>query len=1070
MANFISEDDIERDIIKVFCNESLAYEYLNCYTITSEDLNDGSGRSDKKQVVLQPRLQTALQRLNSDLPESAINKAIEQLTLSRAQLSAFDANKAVYALLRGGVTVEITNSQGRTEPKQVRVLDFDQPSNNDFLLVAQLWIHGKRWRRPDLLVYINGLPLVMIELKNSNVSVKCAFDDNLTDYKRDIPQLFDYNAITLLSNARETRISGFDSAWEHFSHWLRVDDEEQRINRKQIEAKQISLDYAVQSLFQKDRLLDFIENFILYHDNGYKIVAKNHQFFGVNKAVASVETQRDGKLGVFWHTQGSGKSFSMVLLCRKIFQRLTGNYTFLIITDREDLDRQIYRNFLNTGATTKSQVSQPSSGKQLRELLATNKRYIFTLIQKFNYPAGKAYPVLSERNDIIVIIDEAHRSQYQNLAENMRRALPNAQYMAFTGTPLLGKDNLTEEWFGDYVSRYDFAQSIEDESTVKLFYDRRLPEVCVQNDGLEDEFYEIAESENLTDHQIERLQQQFASMVGVLSVDDRLNTIAVDIAQHFPRRGYQGKAMVICLDKYTAVKMFNKVEQQWMIHIQELNKQISQCQDKNRKAELKRIRDIMKNVEMAVVISEEAGEEDKFKQQGLDITRHRERINKPDANGFSLEDNFKDPEHPLKLVFVCAMWLTGFDAPTVSTLYLDKPMKNHTLMQTITRANRTAPNKTCGIIVDYYNVFRNLNKALADYSRVKKTDDSEEQETIAAEDKSVLFELLNQAIQQGADYCLSLDINLGRIRYETSNFNKISLFDEYAEKLIANDEQRKQFNVYQNTIYNLYDACKPDIIKKGYETERQWVAIFQYLRSCVDANVDHGNIEKARQRIAELLDESVLTDDKVKENWLCYRVGRETEIDPNVLDFDALQTKYRESQFKNIEVAHLREFIDKKLQELLAVNHTRKNFVERLQGIINEYNSGGRTTEQAFEDLNSFKDDLAQEEQRHIVEGLTKEELELFDLLYKEKLTADERIAVKDAAKALLWKLRKLSAEKPFWYKDTQEQAQVKGLIMNTLNDDLPDSYDKPIFNKKCDDAYNLVYERTLSSGNAFYH
>jgi type I restriction enzyme R subunit len=430
-------------------------------------------------VVFQPRLQAALQRINPDLPESAIIKAIEQLTQSRAQLSAFDANKAVYALLRGGVTVQITNSQGRTEPKQVRVLDFDQPDNNDFLLVAQLWILGKRWRRPDLLVYINGLPLVMIELKNSNVSVKCAFDDNLTDYKRDIPQLFDYNAITLLSNARETRISGFDSAWEHFSHWLRVDDEEQRINRKQIEAKRVSLDYVVQSLFQKDRLLDFIENFILYHDSGYKIVAKNHQFFGVNKAVASVATQRDGKLGVFWHTQGSGKSFSMVLLCRKIFQKLTGNFTFLIVTDRDDLDRQIYRNFLNTGATTEAQMSRPNSGKQLRDLLATNKRYIFTLIQKFNYPAGQTYPVLSERNDIIVIIDEAHRSQYQNLAENMRRALPNAQYMAFTGTPLLGKDNLTEEWFGDYVSRYDFAQSIEDESTVKLFYDRRLPEVCV---------------------------------------------------------------------------------------------------------------------------------------------------------------------------------------------------------------------------------------------------------------------------------------------------------------------------------------------------------------------------------------------------------------------------------------------------------------------------------------------------------------------------------------------------------------------------------------------------------------
>ncbi len=933
MANFISEDDIERDITKVFRNETLDYEYLNCFTATAEDLNDGSRRTDKKQVVLVDRLQTALRRLNSDLPESAIDAAVKQLTESRTQFSAFDANKQVYQLIRDGVQVEVTNSFGRQEPKEVKVLDFDRPEANDFLLVAQCWIKGTRWRRPDLLVYVNGLPLVMIELKNSNVSVKCAFDDNLTAYKHDIPQLFDYNAITLLSNARETRISGFDSQWEHFSHWLRVDDEEQRINRKQIAARQISLDYAVRSLFQKDRLLDYIENFILYHDHGYKVVAKNHQFFGVNKAVVSIETHHDGKLGVFWHTQGSGKSFSMVMLCRKIFHKLNGNYTFLIVTDRDDLDRQIYRNFLNTGVTTEKQSSRPKNGQQLRDFLGSNKRYIFTLIQKFSYPAGKPYPVLSERDDIIVIVDEAHRTQYRSLAENMRKALPNAQYMAFTGTPLLARDEKTKQWFGDYVSRYDFAQSIEDESTVKLFYDRRLPEVCVQNDDLEDELCEIFEDENLTDHQIERLQNKYASMVSVLTADDRLNTIAKDIVLHFPRRGYQGKAMVICLDKYTAIKMFNKVELQWKAEIQALNKQISQCQDNSRKAYLKGIRDNMKTVEMAVVVSEEAGEEEKFNLQGLDIARHRKRMNQPDENGLTIEDNFKDPEHPLKLVFVCAMWLTGFDAPTVSTLYIDKPMKNHTLMQTITRANRTAPGKTCGIIVDYFNVFRNLNKALADYSR-RKEGDSEEQE-VAAEDKSVLFQLLKDAIQQGADYCLSLDINLGKIRYETDNFNKIGLFDEYTDKLIANDEHRKQFNVYQNTIDSLYDACKPDILN-GEGTDRQWVTIFQYLRGCVDANVDHGNIEKAKKRIAELLDESILTDDRVKENWISYRINREKEIDVSALNFDALQTRYKESPLKNMEVAHLREFIEQKLQELLAANHTRQSFIERLQRIINE--------------------------------------------------------------------------------------------------------------------------------------
>lgn len=1070
VSNLIFEDDIERDIINVFESEALGFDYINCYTANRDDLNDNSNRTDKKQVVLLDRLRIALKRLNSKLPDDAIDSAIEKLTQSHIGKTAFDANKMIYARLRDGVKVDVTNSNGRTENKIVQVLDFKNPKNNDFLLVAQLWIEGKRWRRPDLIVYINGLPLVMIELKNSNVSVKCAFDDNLTNYKHDIPQLFDYNAFVLLSNARETRISSFNSTWEHFSHWLRMDDEQERINRQKLADKQISLEYAVCSLFQKDRLMDFIENFILYHDNGYKIVAKNHQFFGVNKAVASAKEHQDGKLGVFWHTQGSGKSFSIVMLCRKIFRTLTGNYTFLIVTDRDDLDRQIFRNFLNTDSIIDGHASRPKNGEQLREFLGQNKRYVFMLIQKFGYPAGQTYPVLSERSDIIVIIDEAHRTQYHSLAENMRKGLPNAQFMAFTGTPLLSQNEKTKQWFGDYVSRYDFSQSIEDESTVKLFYDRRLPEVGIVNDDLNDEFGEIVEDENLTDHQIERLENEFASMVSVLTADDRLDTIAKDIVYHFPRRGYQGKAMVICLDKYTAVKMFNKVEAHWKTAIQELNKEISQCaNNSSKKEELKGYRDIMKAVEMAVVISEEAGEEDKFKKRGLEIKRHRDRMNQLDENGLTLEDNFKNPEHPLKLVFVCAMWLTGFDAPTVSTLYLDKPMKNHTLMQTIARANRTAPGKTCGIIVDYFNVFRNLNKALADYSRPKNDENTEEQTDTAAEDKAVLFSLLKDAIAQGDTYCKTLNIDLGEILNQADNFSKISLFDTYADILIANDEHRKQFNVYQNTIENLYEACKPDIVKAEND-DKQWVKVFGYLRGCVDANVDQGNLESAKQRIANLLDESILTDDDVKQKWLSYRINREKEIDVSSLDFDALKTKYKDSPLKNLEVAHLREFVEKKLRDLLEVNHTRKNLVERLQNIINEYNSGGRTTEQIFEDLNCFKDDLSKEDERHVAEGLSKEELELFDLLYKEKLTADERIAVKNAAKDLLKKLKQIIAQKHFWYKNTQDMIVVKHSIQNVLDSELPHSYDKTIFVKKCDDVFNLVYERALNTGSTYYH
>ena len=287
--------------------------------------------------------------------------------------------------------------------------------------------------------------------------------------------------------------------------------------------------------------------------------------------------------------------------------------------------------------------------------------------------------------------------------------------------------------------------------------------------------------------------------------------------------------------------------------------------------------------------------------------------------------------------------------------------------------------------------------------------------------------------------------------------------------MIANDEHRKQFNVYQNTIENLYEACKPDIVKAEND-DKQWVKVFGYLRGCVDANVDCGNLESAKQRIANLLDESILTDDDVKQKWLSYRINREKEIEVGALDFDALKTKYKNSSFKNLEVAHLREFVEKKLRDLLEVNHTRKNFVERLQNIINEYNSGGRTTEQIFEDLNRFKDDLSKEDERHVVEGLSKEELELFDLLYKEKLTANERIAVKNTTKDLLQKLKQLIVKQPFWYKNTQDMIIVKHSIQNVLNDELPQSYDKTIFVKKCDDVFNLIYERALNTESAYYH
>jgi type I restriction enzyme R subunit len=410
--------------------------------------------------------------------------------------------------------------------------------------------------------------------------------------------------------------------------------------------------------------------------------------------------------------------------------------------------------------------------------------------------------LLSDRDDIVVIVDEAHRTQYKGLAENMRAGLPNAQYLAFTGTPLLGRDRKTNEWFGDYVSEYNFSQSMDDGATVPLFYNKRVPEVLNQNEDLSEEFYEILEDEHLDETQQEALEKRFASELSVIVRDDRLEAIAADIVEHFPRRGYLGKAMVITVDKFTAVKMYDKVQRIWKEDLKQLRGRIKSTQDELEKRRLKRIVETMRKVEMAVVISEEAGEEQKFDDKGLDIRLHRKRLEEVDAQGHDLEYRFKDPDDPLRLVFVCAMWLTGFDAPTVSTLYLDKPQKDHSLMQTIARANRVSSHKingidkTSGEVVDYYGVLGRLKKAVKDYGQ---GDDDEP----PIRDKEELFGLLEAAVAQGKAFCAEQEIDIDQALSGDDVFSKVGLFAGWADTLLAKDDLRKVYRVYSNTITGL---------------------------------------------------------------------------------------------------------------------------------------------------------------------------------------------------------------------------------------------------------------------------
>ncbi len=999
MPNFISEDNIEVAVIELLKQDSFGYRHLNCFTADAEDLNDKSDRTSKSEVIFFNILKDRAKLLNPGIPDDKINDAIETFTKKRTHMSLVAANKEVYHLLKDGIPIEYEGANGRKEQDSIKLINFEDQTQNDFLAVTQLWIKGERgFRRPDILLYINGIPLVFIELKNSNVKVKQAFDDNLTTYKESIPQLFLYNSFCVLSNALETKVGSFTAGWEFFFKWLRVDDEKEKVNADTFRKSGTSIQQLINGLFKQDRLLDYIENFIIYHKDTTKIIAQNHQFIGVNKTVESFRNRKgkEGKLGVFWHTQASGKSFSMIFLYRKIFRKFTGDFSFVVVTDRDDLDGQIYRNFLNTGTIKEKDAAQPKNGEQLREFLAQNKRIVFTLIQKFRYDKGSEYPLLIDpketSREVIVIVDEAHRTQYKTLAENMRKGLQGAHFLAFTGTPLLGSDRKTHKWFGDYVSEYNFKQAMDDEATVPLFYNKRVPEVLIQNTDLDDDFYEILENENLTEAQEEKLEKEFAQELHVIKRDDRLDTIAKDIVFHFPRRGYLGKAMVVSVDKFTSVRMYDKVQMQWQEEIRRLVGEKQTAKTESEKERLSQMINYMRNVKMTVILSEEADEEKKFQAQNLAIKPHRDLMNAIDKNGHDIEYRFKDPDDELQIVFVCAMWLTGFDAPTVSTLYLDKPMKDHNLMQTIARANRVTSHQINGVskktgeIIDYYNVFRNMKKALAAYALGDK-------ETPPVQDKRELFKTLDDAVSIGMDYCKEKGVDLNLILSKDDVFKNIELFEDFANTLMTKDEWRREFNVYENTIDSLYEACKPEITQRGQR--RPLVYVFQYLRGVIDGLVDKDSPDKIRKKIGELLDQSVITANE-EEFANGTEQNRYTGIKQGVkwnlanINFEKLSEEFKQCKHKNIEIADLRAFIQKKLDDLINNNRTRISFAQKFQEIIDRYNSGGSTTESYYEDLVKFASGLSDEETRNTKEGLLNDELEIFDLIKKEKMTKEE--------------------------------------------------------------------------------
>jgi type I restriction enzyme R subunit len=1039
------EGTLELNTIELF--RSLGWEAADCYGETFGECST-LGRETSAQVVLEFRLREAIAKLNPELSAGAAEIAISEVTIDRSILSPVRANQEVYHFLKDGVKVTYRTSDDEERIEIVRLIDWEEPENNNYFVASQFWISGDYGRkRADLLGFVNGIPLMFIELKASHRAIENAYKHNLKDYKDTIPQLFWYNAAIILSNGSKSKVGSMTAGWEHFAEWKKINDEG--------EEGVVSLDTIIRGVCEKTRLLDLVENFTIFSEakgETAKLVAKNHQYLGVNRAIGAVQEIKDnqGKIGVFWHTQGSGKSYSMVFFSQKVLRKLPGNWTFLIITDREDLDGQIYRNFASTGAVIEPEDSvRAQSAEHLKTLLnAEDHRYLFTLIQKFRTEKGEEYPKLSDRSDIIVITDEAHRSQYDTFALNMRNALPNAAFIGFTGTPLMAGEELTKQVFGDYVSVYNFKQSIDDGNTVPLYYENRIPELQLVNENLGEEIEDLVEAALLDEDQLAKLEREFAREYHLITREERLEKVAEDIVAHYSGRGVLAKAMVITIDKATAVKMYDKVQKHWKVMLVELRKSVAAA-DPADKPELERRLSFFEKTDMAVVVSQSQNEIEEFKKKGLDIGIHRKRMVKED-----LETKFKNPDDPLRIVFVCAMWITGFDVPSCSTIYLDKPMKNHTLMQTIARANRVWRDKQNGLIVDYVGIFRNLQKALAIYGITQTGGEP------PIKDKNELVRLLREAIQKVTDFSMQQGVDPEKIR-DATGFEREKLKDDAVAAFVIKDDIRRQFLGLAGDVEKLFKSLLPDPAANEFGVIRK---VFAVIAEKIRSDVPATDISGVMEDVADVLDKSIAT-----EGYII----RPSAVAANYLDLSKIDFELLKKQFetgrKAIETQKLRSQIAFKVGQMVQLNKTRMNFLEEFQKMIEEYNSGAANIETFFAQLMAFTQKLSEEEKRGISEQLTEEELTIFDLLTKPEvaLTKAEEREVKKVAKALITKLKseKLVLD---WKKRQTTRAAVRYTI-ETMLDELPRTYSPELYQKKCDVVYQHVFDAYGGQGASLY-
>ncbi|MCI2921271.1 type I restriction endonuclease subunit R [Staphylococcus hominis] len=1006
-----NEDDLEQVALEWL--QSLGYDYKKGNELSMTGL--APERKSDKDVVLHERLEKALKKINSEIHPRFIEKAIHESTLEKSP-NLLENNLTFHENLINGIEVEDYDDEGQSIVEIVKIVDFEHPQNNDFLAVNQLTVaNGDYTKRPDIVLFINGLPIVVIELKNSTnetVGVEDGYHQ-LETYKMRIPQLFTFNEVLITSDGINTKAGSLTANYDRFMTWRSKD------GQTESSSSLASLDVLIHGMLNPETLLDLIRYFVLFQDDGKghisKILAAYHQYYAVNKAVdralLASSGQGDGKGGVIWHTQGSGKSLTMVFFSGKLIQMLN-NPTLVVVTDRNDLDNQLYSTFVKSkGRSGKGLLrqtpKQAETRKELKSLLSVESGgIIFTTMQKFEPEQNETtMAALTERKNVIVMADEAHRTQYgfnakyddkgegikYGYAKYLRDALPNATFVGFTGTPVASTDKNTQMVFGNYIDVYDMTQAVADGSTVKIYYESRvIPLNLPQNLDLDEAYNDITEDQEEDVKQ--RLKSKWSRIEALAGAKPRVEALAKDIIQHFETRqqAMKGKGMIVTMSRRIAVDLYDEIirlKPEW--HSDDDDKGV-----------------------IKVVMTGSSSDPASF-QRHIGPKKRRN----------VLEKRMKDVNDELQLVIVRDMWLTGFDVPSMHTMYIDKPMKGHNLMQAIARVNRVFKDKPGGLIVDYVGIAESLKEALKEYT------ESDQAQTAIDTDKAVELMLLKYDVIQ--DMLYNLDYSKFNSDKKSERYYTISNTMDYVIGL--GEDERQRFIKTVTELGKAFALCATEPTAQELNDE---IAFFKAVKAGLVKLLQPSKEGKTRKTSAEveaeinqLVSQSVVTEDVID----VYQTLGLEQPDLSILSDDFLKDVEGLKQ-KNVAVELLNRLLKGQVKSLMKTNATvSKRFSEMLGNSINKYNSRSIETSKVIEELIQLAKDIKQEQQRGNELGLNSDEIAFYDALASHE-TAKEAMGDKEL-RAIAHELTKTVKENMGvdWSKRDSAKAKMRVAVRRLL-------------------------------------